>query len=126
MSRESKLVLLGVLLLVIVVLPGCAGEYLLRTMKPTVNSMTKTVYQAGNYDILGPVSAKVESVCILGVYEAGTDGQGALWTEAQLRFPGKVTGLKDVSAVYEYVAILAPIYCKITTTFSGLAVQEKK
>ena len=124
--RKSRLVVSCLLLFSLAFLTGCAGymEYLDRSYKANLNSFTRTDYTAGPYQVLGPVRAHVESLCVLTVYVEGKDGQGALWREAQEKYPGQVTGIKDVCVETEWSGVLPPVFSRIRTTYYGIAVRE--
>lgn len=111
-----------------VALAGCGGypEYLGWGAKPNVNGITQTQYQSSNYEVIGPVRATGEGICILGLYAGGKDGQGLLWEQAQLMTQGNFTGIKDVAAWTEYESILAPVVCKYKTTYIGTVVRERR
>jgi hypothetical protein len=108
-------------------LVGCEAiptEYGLRSMKPNINAGTLTRYSPASYVVLGPVEAQGESSTILGVVTNGSEGQGLLWKRAKERYGDSVTGIKDVTASYEYSSVLLPVWGKITTTYYGVAVRE--
>ncbi len=106
---------------------GCVGyaEYLNRSFKPNMNSFTRTRYNVEEFEVLGVVTAEGESLCVLGVYVGGEEGQALLWERARERYGDNVTGIKDVSARTEYVAVLPPIFSKVKTIFVGTAVHEE-
>jgi len=107
-------------------LAGCMGWpiYMDRTAKPNLNAASDTRYEVTNYAVLGPVTAEVESLCVLGVYVRGEDGQGCLMRAALQKY-NNCTGIKHVCAVKTYEGILPPVYCKIQTTYMGVAVTDK-
>lgn len=106
---------------------GCGyGEYLRRSPNPAFNEIsTLTRYDATDYEVLGIVSAKGESRCILGIIVEGTEGEALLWEAAKSQFGDKVTGFKDINKSYEYQSVLPPIFCEIKTTYVGTAIRER-
>ena len=111
----------------VVALSGCAGysEYMWRSAKPNLNSYTKTQYQPNSYEVLGTVKAETQMLEVVGVYIGGTDGQGILWAHAKEKYGDRCTGIKDITATSEVIAVLPPIFSRIDTTYYGTAVQEK-
>ncbi|MFP4056953.1 MAG: hypothetical protein ACLF0G_08795 [Candidatus Brocadiia bacterium] len=109
-------------------LSGCGMgymEYMQRTCSPNINSCTSTRYHSqNNYQVLGTVEAQGEATCILGLVVQGKMGQGMLWDQAQSRYAGGFTGIKDICAVNEFQGILPPIYAQIRTTYVGTVVRE--
>jgi hypothetical protein len=109
-------------------LSGCTGyiEYMKRS--PGSNSrQTRTVtqYDSNAYEVLGVVSARGTSKCVLGFIVEGEEGEGLLWSSAKSEFGDRVTGIKDINASYVYQSILPPIFSEITTTYVGTAIHEK-
>jgi hypothetical protein len=106
---------------------GCFGyyEYLGRSGKPNIHSVTETDYEPKSYQVLGLVKATGTGSAILGIVLQGDDGQGLLWEAAISKFGERVTGLKDVSSSSKYRAILPPIFAEIQTTYYAVAVQER-
>jgi hypothetical protein len=107
---------------------GCAGyiEYMKRS--PRTNSLqtqTVTRYESTSYEVLGVVTARGTSKCILGIIVEGEEGEGLLWGSAKSEFGDRVTGVKDINVSYEYQSILPPIFSEITSTYVGTAVHEK-
>jgi hypothetical protein len=109
-------------------LSGCAGyiEYMKRS--PGSNSrqtQTVTRYESNSYEVLGVVTARGESKCVLGIIVEGEEGEGLLWSSARSEFGDRMTGIKDINVSYEYQSILPPIFSEITTTYVGTAIHEK-
>ena len=127
-KQMLRLFIVGCIFASLLVVSGCAGymEYLGRSPQPNFNATsTVTRYESTNYDVLGIVSAKGESRCILGIVVEGTEGEALLWEAAKSQFGDQVTGIKDINKTYEYQSILAPVFCEIKTTYVGTAVHEK-
>ncbi len=127
MKHSKSLALMALIAPLCFLSVGCAGylEYVDRSVKPNVNSNTVTQYRVDKYKVLGPVSATCTSECILGLIVRGKEGQGLLWEKAREKYGDKVTEIKDISAYYDYTAILSPIYCKVITTYVGTAVRKQ-
>ena len=114
-----------------VFLMGCAMghlEYMDRSLKRPLNASTDTRYTADakSYKILGTVKATGRSTTVLGIVVEGKEGTGLLWEEAQDKYGDKLDGIKDISAISNFKAILPPIYGEIITTYYGKAIQMKK
>lgn len=127
-NKILKLFIVGCISASLLVVSGCAGymEYVNRSTKPGINATTTvTRYESTNYEVLGIVSAKGESRCILGIVVEGTEGEALLWETAKNQFGDQVTGIKDINKTYEYQSILAPLFCEIKTTYVGTAVNER-
>jgi hypothetical protein len=107
---------------------GCAAgfiEYQERTYAPNIHSTTKTQYAPKSYQVLGLVEAEGEATSLLGMVVEGNNGQGLLWDAAKEKYGNRVTGLKDVTSKSEFRAMLPIILNEITTTYYGIAVQER-
>jgi hypothetical protein len=119
------LILIG---LFVSVFSGCAGyiEYMKRSPR-TNNLQTQTVtrYECTSYEVLGVVTARGESKCVMGIIVEGQEGEGLLWSAAKSEFGDRVTGVKDINVSYEYQSILPPIFSEITSTYVGTAIHEK-
>lgn len=121
----SKIISVATALTALVFLAGCAmgpnygGAYFL-------NDQTVTKYNSQNYTVLGPVTASGRAIMVLGVYVSGHEGEGLLWADARNKYGDKVTGIKDISAAGDWTSILGFVYAERLTTYSGIAVQEKK
>jgi hypothetical protein len=131
LSMKKTLIYLTIIGFCAVCLTGCFfghQEYLVRTVKTPVNAWTDTRYtaEANSYKILGTVKAEGRSTTVLGIVVEGKEGTGLLWEEAQDRYGDKLDGIKDISAISTYKAILPPIYGEIITTYYGKAIQMKK
>jgi len=127
-NHVLKLFIIGFIAASLLMVSGCAGylEYLDRSARPGINATTTvTRYEATDYDVLGIVSAKGESRCILGIIVEGTEGEALLWDAAKSKFGNQVTGIKDINKTYEYQSVLPPIFCEIKTTYVGTAVHER-
>ena len=112
----------------ILMLTGCMGyfEFVNRSTQPgKLATQTMTRYQSASYDVLGVVTAKGESKCVLGVLIEGEEGEGLLWRAAKGEFGDRVTAIKDINVSYEYQSILPPVFSEITTTYVGTAIHEK-
>jgi hypothetical protein len=112
----------------VLMLSGCAGyiEYMKRS--PGQNgrqTQTVTRYESNSYEVLGVVTAKGSSKCVLGIIVEGEEGEGLLWTAAKSEFGDRVTGVKDINVSFEYQSILPPIFSEVTSTYVGTAVHEK-
>jgi hypothetical protein len=88
-------------------------------------TQTVTRYESTSYEVLGVVTARGESKCVLGIMVEGLEGEGLLWSVAKSEFGDRVTGIKDINVSYEYQGILPPIFSEITTTYVGTAIHEK-
>ncbi|MDZ7831704.1 MAG: hypothetical protein U5L07_08120 [Desulfobacterales bacterium] len=127
-NHVLKFCIIGVIAVSLLMVSGCAGymEYLSRSSRPGINATsTVTRYESTDYDVLGIVSAKGESRCILGIIVEGTEGEALLWDAAKSQFGDRVTGVKDINKSYEYQSVLPPIFCEIKTTYVGTAVHER-
>lgn len=107
---------------------GCMGyfEFMNRSSQPSmIQAQTMARYESTNYEVLGVVTAKGESKCVLGVLVEGIEGEGLLWNAAKSEYGDRVTGIKDINVSYEYQSILPPIFSQITTTYVGTVIHEK-
>jgi hypothetical protein len=107
---------------------GCMGyfEFMNRSSRPTmIQTETMARYESSNYEVLGVVTARGESKCVLGVLVEGEEGEGLLWSVAKSEYGDRMTGIKDINVSYEYQSILPPIFSQITTTYVGTAIHEK-
>lgn len=127
-----KKLFLVLILVGLMFMTGCAGwvEFVGRSIQPVnVNGAgTVTMYQAKDYEVLGRVSARSDSLCVLGgLLFTGKEGDALLWEEAVRKYGDKVTGLKDVINSYDYVGIsfFIPILCQVERTYMATAVREK-
>ena len=112
----------------VLTLSGCPGyiEYMKRSPGPNSRqTQTVTRYESTSYEVLGVVTARGESKCVLGIIVEGLEGEGLLWSVAKSEFGDRVTGIKDINVSYEYQGILPPIFSEITTTYVGTAIHEK-
>ncbi len=111
---------------------GCASyiEFAGRSIQPVnVNGAgTVTMYDAKDYEILGKVTARGDSLCIIGCIAIGKEGDALLWDEAVRKYGDKVTGLKDIANSYDYTAISffwMPILSQVERTYMATAIREK-
>lgn len=128
MNKQIRWAAITFLMVSMFSMAGCAGwlEYMSKSTKGQANgSLVDTRYEASNYQVLGMVTAEAESLCILGVYVRGTEGQALLWKSAKAQYGERVTGIKDINVSYSYTSILAPVFSEIKSTYVGTAVHEK-
>jgi len=114
--------------LILLSFTGCVGymEYMQRSpLQNNRQTQTMTRYESTGYEILGVVTAKGESKCVLGIIVEGEEGEGLLWNAAKSEFGDRVTGIKDINISYEYQSILPPVFSEVTTTYIGTAIHEK-
>jgi hypothetical protein len=119
------------MLLGFVFMTGCASylEFIGRSIQP-VNvhgAGTVTMYNAKDYDILGKVTVRGNSVSVLGCISIGKEGDALLWDEAVQKYGDKVTGLKDITNSYDYTTIsfIFPILSQVERTYMATAIREK-
>jgi hypothetical protein len=114
--------------LIFLAFTGCIGyiEYMKRSPgSDSRQTQTVTRYESNSYEVLGVVTARGASKCVLGIIVEGEEGEGLLWSAAKSEFGDRVTGVKDINVSYEYQGILPPIFSEITTTYVGTAIHEK-
>lgn len=112
----------------VLLMTGCMGyfEFMNRSTAPTrLQTQITTKYESKSYDVLGVVTAKGESKCVLGVLVEGEEGEGLLWNAAKSEYGDRMTAIKDINVSYEYQSILPPIFSEITTTYVGTVIREK-
>lgn len=127
-----KRMLFVLILMFFMFMTGCASyvEFAGRSIQP-VNvhgAGTVTMYQAKNYEILGKVEARGDSLCVIGCVATGKEGDALLWDEAIRKYGDKVTGLKDITNTYDYTAISffwMPILSQVERTYMATAIREK-
>lgn len=88
-------------------------------------SQTKFTFTRDDLVILGPITAKSESQCILGLVAQGDNGFGNLMKAARTKYPD-CDGVINIQWDTQWNLICLGLMSKVTATVEGTAIKIKR
>jgi len=88
-------------------------------------SQTRFTFTRDDLVILGSVTAKSESSCILGLVAQGDNGFGTLMKEAKMKYPD-CDGVINIQWDTQWNLICLGLVSKVTSTVEGIAIKIKR
>ena len=88
-------------------------------------SHTQFTFVRSDFEILGPVSAKAESQCILGLIAQGDNGFGNLTRAAKAKYPD-CDAVINIQWDTQWNLICLGLMSKVTSTIDATAIKIKR